>query len=465
MNNKKQPNQLPSLTNETNVHKVFVFILKKLDLIYSSLSNEQTLKQKNNYIFYSNEQTLFIEIQKLLDKLIKISKKQKKEPKQQSFPKLDNKDDLMKSDLAKSHFNENSIKPFDSNDFNIDNNIQYHHHLNQSVYGSGNQNHDYFPNEQRPLIPSEQQQSCALNKQSTKMLLANKEITALLELRNKMILLGSKDGFLTALKVEIVNNKSSFKKIATQPISKEPISHMCIIDSIKIAASSLDGKVYICYITESNITVQAKVQAHKGFARMVILLNNYTCLSCGSDGYVYKIDLLSSKLEPICKEDSEITSIFKLNKSRQDIVITSCLDSFSLGFWNYIRKTKEASIPKVHSFYPNGIIELPEEKIIVANYSEPISLCLIDIRRKQIVCRIEDKKYIKATTSLYLQGNNIYCISNKSFCQISLSSFKIENKLIDPEIKPRAGLIMVENGKYILIPNSKNGINVYTFNN
>ena len=165
------------------------------------------------------------------------------------------------------------------------------------------------------------------------------------------------------------------------------------------------------------------------------------------------------------KEDSEITSIFKLNKSRQDIVITSCLDSFSLGFWNYFTKTKEASISKVHSFYPNGIIELPGERIIVANYSEPISLCLIDIRRQQIVDRIEDKKYIKATTSLYLQGNNIYCISNKSFCQISLSPFKIENKLIDPEIKPRAGLIMVENGKYILIPNTKNGINVYTFNN
>ena len=77
MNNKKLPNQLLSLTNETNVHKVFVFILKKLDLIYSSLSNDQTLKQKNSYIFYNNEQTLFIEIQKLLDKLIKISKKQK----------------------------------------------------------------------------------------------------------------------------------------------------------------------------------------------------------------------------------------------------------------------------------------------------------------------------------------------------------------------------------------------------
>ena len=463
MNNKKQPNQLSSLTNETNVHKVFVFILKKLDLIYSSISNEQTLKQKKNYIFFSNEQTLFIEIQKLLDKLIKISKKQKKEQKQQSFPKLDNKDDLMKSDFARSHLIENSIKPHDSNYFNIDNNI--HHHLNQSIFGTGNQNYDCFPNEQRPLIPSEQQQSCALNKQSTKMLLANKEITALLELRNKMILLGSKDGFLTALKVEIVNNKSSFKKIATQPISKEPISHMCIIDSLKIAASSLDGKVYICYITESNISVQANVQAHKGFARMVISLNNYTCLSCGSDGYVYKIDLLSSKIDPLFKEDSEITSIFKLNKSRQDIVITSCLDSFSLGFWNYFTKTKEASISKVHSFYPNGIIELPGERIIVANYSEPISLCLIDIRRQQIVDRIEDKKYIKATTSLYLQGNNIYCISNKSFCQISLSSFKIENKLIDPEIKPRAGLIMVENGKYILIPNTKNGINVYTFNN
>ena len=198
---------------------------------------------------------------------------------------------------------------------------------------------------------------------------------------------------------------------------------------------------------------------------MVISLNNSTCLSCGSDGYVCKIDLLSSKMEHICKEDSEITSIIKLNKSRQDILITSCLESFSLGFWNYTTKRKETSISNVHSFYPNGIIELPEERIIVANYSEPILLCLIDIRRKQIVQRIEDKKYIKATTSLYLQDNNIYCISNKSFCQISLSSFKIENKLIDSEIKPRAGLITVENGKYILIPNSKSGINVYSFNN
>ena len=292
-----------------------------------------------------------------------------------------------------------------------------------------------------------------------------KEITALLELRNKMILLGSKDGFLTLIKIEIINNKSSFRKIVTQPISKEPISHMCILDSLKIAASSLDGRVYMCCITESNISVRATVQAHKGFARMVISLNNSTCLSCGSDGYVCKIDLLSSKMEHICKEDSEITSIIKLNKSRQDILITSCLESFSLGFWNYTTKRKEESISNVHSFYPNGIIELPEERIIVANYSEPISLFLIDIRKKQIVQRIEDKKYIKATTSLYLQDNNIYCISNKSFCQISLSSFKIENKLIDSEIKPRAGLITVENGKYILIPNSKSGINVYSFNN
>ena len=464
MNNKELPNQLPSLTNETNVHKVFVFILKKLDLIYSSLSNDQTLKQKNSYIFYNNEQTLFIEIQKLLDKLIKISKKQKKEQKQQSFPKLEDKNDLMKGDLAQSHLIENSIKPFDSNNLNIDNNIQYNP-LNQSVYGTGIHNYNYFPNEQRPLIPSEQQQSCALNKQSTKMFLANKDITALLEFRNKMILLGSKDGFLTLIKIEIINNKSSFRKIVTQPISKEPISHMCILDSLKIAASSLDGRVYMCCITESNISVRATVQAHKGFARMVISLNNSTCLSCGSDGYVCKIDLLSSKMEHICKEDSEITSIIKLNKSRQDILITSCLESFSLGFWNYTTKRKEASISNVHSFYPNGIIELPEERIIVANYSEPISLFLIDIRQKQIVQRIEDKKYIKATTSLYLQDNNIYCISNKSFCQVSLSSFKIENKLIDSEIKPRAGLITVENGKYILIPNSKSGINVYSFNN
>ena len=420
MNNKELSNQLPSLTNETNVHKVFVFILKKLDLIYSSLSNDQTLKQKNSYIFYNNEQTLFIEIQKLLDKLIKISKKQKKEQKQQSFPKLEDKNDLMKGDLAQSHLIENSIKPFDSNNLNIDNNIQYNP-LNQSVYGTGIHNYNYFPNEQRPLIPSEQQQSCALNKQSTKMFLANKDITALLEFRNKMILLGSKDGFLTLIKIEIINNKSSFRKIVTQPISKEPISHMCILDSLKIAASSLDGRVYMCCITESNISVRATVQAHKGFARMVISLNNSTCLSCGSDGYVFKIDLLSSKMEHICKEDSEITSIIKLNKSRQDILITSCLESFSLGFWNYTTKRKETSISNVHSFYPNGIIELPEERIIVANYSEPILLCLIDIRRKQIVQRIEDKKYIKATTSLYLQDNNIYCISNKSFCQISLS--------------------------------------------
>ena len=357
---------------------------------------------------------------------------------------------------------ENTVNLDDPNEPNT-NSLQNHNFM-QSVFDNKNRNHYHFPNEQLPsVVQSEQKQNCALHKQTSTMFLANKEITALLEFGNKVILLGSKDGGLSYIKIETVNNKNSFKKIYCYPICKEAISHMCRIDNMKIAVSSLDGKVSIYNITETGVRHLNTLSLHKGLARMVVLGDNNTCLSCGSDGYVCKIDVSSFRAQHILKEDSEITSIFKLNQSRRDILITSCLDSFSLGLWNLTTNQKEFTIPNVHSFSPNGIIELPGKRIVVANYSEPISLTLIDINSGRIIRRIKDKTFIKANTSIYLRENSLYCISNKSFCQISLHSFDIENKLIDPEIKSRAGLTTRENGKYILIPNSKNGINVYTF--
>ena len=178
MNNKEKTNQCSGLPNETNVHKVFVFILNKLDLIYSSLSNDQTLKQKHKFMLNNDEQSLFLEIQKLLDKLIKLSKKQTKE--QKPHLNLDYTNDIMNSNLAKSHFIENTVNLDDPNEPNT-NSLQNHNFM-QSVFDNKNRNHYHFPNEQLPsVVQSEQKQNCALHKQTSTMFLANKEITALLE--------------------------------------------------------------------------------------------------------------------------------------------------------------------------------------------------------------------------------------------------------------------------------------------
>ena len=155
----------PGLPHETSIHKVFVFILKKLDVIYSSLSNDQTLMQKHKLMLYDKEQSLFFEIQKLLDKLINISKKQSSEQKQQSLPRLDNVDDIMKSNLAKSHLIESSMNP---SDVGIYNDLSNHIFM-QSAYPDRNFDNPLIEQVPQIIQPEQRTQHRTLQKHKATM--------------------------------------------------------------------------------------------------------------------------------------------------------------------------------------------------------------------------------------------------------------------------------------------------------
>lgn len=293
--------------------------------------------------------------------------------------------------------------------------------------------------------------------------ISTENITALIYLLNKKIATGSYNGDINIFGIDFVN-KTKINEIFYKKAHKYCINSICELNMNRIATASEDNFIKIWEITQNIISLITTLKSHTYDIRKIILsAHNQNLISCSHD---FTIRIWNShepyNLIKIIKEEDFVSSMIQL-KNQPNILIISC-DIGYLGFWDLLSLKKIAIIQGVYTENSNGLIELPNDNVVVSQYAR---IVIIDPIKYEIIKEIEND-YITYESTLCLLGNNgfIY-VYNGVFIQIGYENGKYQIIFINNEEEESLGndgVIYFEKEKYLICSNLKKGLTVLKLN-
>ena len=476
---------LLDLQSRTPVFKAFYFILEKLDFIHEILTNNQGSKFKHSYLaVHPDENKAFLEIQKTLSSIIHILSSAKS---QQTFPQqtsLQKTNTYNKEDITMDQ-NQISVQPNKNNNlfqFSMQENYDVNKFKNQkqftqnndlSMFSQNNIEQSYLSqsmlvtaNPYEPIqnsILNQSQQVNHRNKTIIKVLargnICQSGITAITGLPNNHFVVGSNNGCLIYCLFSC-NQQMNIITLCSQQIHRDSVSYICALNSNTIVSLSRSGKLSVLTIISNTFKLVFKSQVHNGIGNKVIKYNENAVITCGNDGSIKVINFQIQNTTEIVKLGGDISSIIKLQKIRNNILVLSRADKRCLYFWNLDNSKLENCILNIYTTFPDGLVEISPGRIAVANCVSPYSIIIFDVF-KYITYKEIKVPQVQMNKSLYTMGNDFCCIVDNMYFQISTSSFKLEIRHSDKNIKQKGGFIVFDDGKHIGIPNPLNGIDIY----
>ena len=480
MKNKDYSVNLVDFQLRTPTFKAFYFILEKLDVIHEMLTNNQSSKFKHSYLgVCPDENKTFFEIQKTLSSIINLlslAKSQQKYPKSSSIPKLNNyNDDIMDQiQISMQQKNNNNLfqpplydmnqpkNPMQNIDYsNFSQNNIDQSHLSKSLFMPSNP-YDSIQNSNLNQSQHINYKKKSLTKVVNRSNICKSEITAIAGLANKYFVIGSNNGELIYCLLSS-NQPMNIIAVCTKKIHKDSVSYICAVNSNTIASLSKSGELIVLNLISNNFNYLFKSQVHSGTGNKVIKYNDNSVITCGNDGSIKLINYQIQNIKLITRTNGDISSIIKLDKIGNNILVSNNVLKRSLYFWNLDDYKILNTLPNCYTMFPDGLVEISSGYIAVANCISPFSIIIVDVFKYNVYKEVKVPQ-MQMNKCLYSIGNDFCCILDKMYFQISATSFTFEIKYPDKNIKRKGGFIVLDDGKYIGIPNFSNGIDVYRVN-
>ena len=317
----------------------------------------------------------------------------------------------------------------------------------------------------------------------------------------------TRSGVPPLFKIKSFNNEIRIEHVHSRNWGFSPI---ILSDNRVVATSGNDGTdISICTINYEGKTWEQSVKkenAHTGRIRSFLELPNNILLSCSEDCLlklwrIHDNDIIEFK--SIRAHDNEITKLISLDGSSTQFasssvdktiilwngvtpfhsiavfrceaavnnmlyvrstnsLIASC-NEHGLEFWDVRARKRMHSIKGLFTTYSiNSMIELPHKRVALSANNADNAIVIIDASKCVVVKEITLKGVISHCSSLCLVDDSsfVYIYEGK-VVQVAIKDFSIVYKTTtEKTLNGFYGLLLAENGKYMLISNSTNGINV-----
>ena len=299
--------------------------------------------------------------------------------------------------------------------------------------------------------------------------LHSKPILSLIQLKDKRIATGTKDGSIFIL------NPLNQIPFTLNIISKTNIHK----GSIRCLCESEEGHLISCAYKEikiwsifpENIIEITTIEAHEDLISKVITLTNSRIASCSADCTIkiWKSNFPFSEIHSFEIEDERVWSIIQLS-NKETLISSSCdynRDSHSISFWDISTYQKECTFEGLCTGSIHGLLELPGDKIAVSS-SDLKCLVVIDVSRYVVITKIYDYNLFcddEYYCSLKMVNKYSFCVVHREyFCQVLCDdNYKIVFKSKKEKEFKGSGLIIVENenGKGVIVDNFENGLTMF----
>ena len=321
----------------------------------------------------------------------------------------------------------------------------------------------------------------------------------------------TRSGVPPQFKVKSFNSEIRIENIHSRNYEFNPI---ILSDNRLVAASGNEGTdISICAINYENKTWEHSIKkenAHTGHIRSFLELPNNILLSCGEDCLIkyWRIsDTDITEFKSVRAHDNEITKLLTIESAPTPQYASSSIDK-TIILWNgvspfhsaavlrceaavnnmmYVRSTnsliascvqhglefwdlralkRTQSIKGVFTAHSiNAMIELPYKRVALSSDNADKPIVIVDAVKCVVLKEITLKGVITHCSSLCMvdDASFMYMYEGK-VVQVALRDYSVISKsTADKTLNGLHGLITIDNGKYILISNSTNGISVCTF--
>ena len=321
----------------------------------------------------------------------------------------------------------------------------------------------------------------------------------------------TRSGVPPQFKVKSFNSEIRIENIHSRNCEFNPI---ILSDNRLVAASGNEGTdISICAINYENKTWEHSIKkenAHTGHIRSFLELPNNILLSCGEDCLIkyWRIsDTDITEFKSVRAHDNEITKLLTIESAATPQYASSSIDK-TVILWNgvspfhsaavlrceaavnnmmYVRSTnsliascsqhglefwdlralkRTQSIKGVFTAHSlNAMIELPYKRVALSSDNADKPIVIVDAVKCVVLKEITLKGVITHCSSLCMvdDASFMYMYEGK-VVQVALRDYSVISKsTAEKTLNGLHGLIPIDNGKYILISNSTNGISVCTF--
>ena len=316
------------------------------------------------------------------------------------------------------------------------------------------------------------------------------EIWALASIGNTKIITGSIDGTLRLYSINISTKQCESKSyIENSHGIGTAINYITVCDDQFFISCGDDGSIKTWSISDEHIIEGSQIRYHNKNVKKIILLNNKELLaSCSLDKTIKIWEKKSPHnlvKDATLQEWNKVYSIIQLKVIRnpddpQNILVDSW--GTNCGFvtmWDLNTFKKIGTMKNIYTCCSNGLIELSNGMVAVSQY-DPLEIVIFDPYAYIVVQHIKNDVIKGQSSLLELPGGLFVYINEGNYIQIKINdNYDIvkaynetkkeivngqERKVkVLKDLKGSAGLILIENNKYILTNNDANGIGIFSF--
>ena len=289
-------------------------------------------------------------------------------------------------------------------------------------------------------------------------------VTSLIELYDKRIATGFRDGSLCISYIDYFNKKCTCELQRTKA-HNETITSLCELRTNELLSSSIDSTVKIWSIDLNNIKLVSTLQGHSKPVRKIILIREQNAFATCSDDGCIKLWTNNLPYQDIrtYREESDISSLLK--PYARNIIIASCVKSNSLGFWNLSKHKRTDNMVNICTNFPNGLIELKDGIIVVGNNQMAGVVKVIDIDKKIIVKEFSEFMVGKSLSEINILKPNVFGFIYDGFTyQISDIGYEVKSAVkSEGGVQGEGGFLSSKNSQYVLIQNNACGVTVFEY--
>lgn len=289
----------------------------------------------------------------------------------------------------------------------------------------------------------------------------NVPVYAIVELKDKRIGLGAYDGCIRVYYVDFA------KKVYNVDIEceahDERVNAMCVMNETKMISVSADMTIKVWEIAKTFLILITTLFKHSDYVYNVIPLSHKRFASCSRDKTIVIWETSSAFNEiATLHEQFNVYSILQLTY-KEDALISGG-DAKYICIWDINGYQKEMIIECCGAKSLNGLIEL-NKRLIAVNGGNSSSIDVIDVDKWIVVYRIKEEKFIVddgcySCVCLLNEDMFVY-VHGECCCGVGVKDMKVEFKRkVRGEFCGR-GVVVVCEGKYVLIGDCYDGVTVF----
>ena len=292
-----------------------------------------------------------------------------------------------------------------------------------------------------------------------KHLHSQNDVWSPLELKDKRIATGGSDGSISICSIDY-ENKTYTVDIKHENAHFNSVISLCELDDGKLVSASYDMTIKVWSINENNLELIKTIEGKNMISPIwkVIKLTNNRFASCSTDGIIKVFNSETYEKITSMKCSSSVYSILQL--TNKEILVSTCGNRV-LYFWDLTTYKRKASIKGINVVESSHMIELQNGFLALSTYSENYPIIIVDPNNYEIVKEIKNMEFIKSNSSLCTYDDHSFIYAKGGFfVQFSSTDYEILYASKTEQNLDGYGGITVANGKYLIIPNNEQGVNI-----